>query len=90
MVELLHKVEYAGQAIALVLANTQAQADAAALLVTATYTDVVPPILTIADARANPSRGFLAVDMPPLVVGNAKKTAVSASKVVTVCLSQAE
>ena len=50
-------MQYAGQSIAIILANTQAQADAAALLVTATYTNVLPPILTIADALANPERG---------------------------------
>ncbi len=57
MVPITQTVQYAGQAIAMVLADTQAHADAAALLVTATYTNALTPILTIADARANPSRG---------------------------------
>ncbi len=66
------------------LASTQAQADAAALLVTATYTNVLPPILSIADARANPARGFFPSPKPPLVVGTAKDRLKLSPHVVTV------
>ncbi len=62
MVACTQTVQYAGQAIAMVLADTQAHADAAALLVTATYTDKLTPILTINDARANPDRGMIIVN----------------------------
>jgi xanthine dehydrogenase molybdopterin-binding subunit B len=70
----------------LVLASTQAQADAAALLVTATYTNVLPPILSIADARSNPARGIAQVDMPPLVSGDVQAAFKTAPNVVQVCI----
>ena len=87
VVGLQETVQYAGQSIAIILANTQAQADAAALLVTATYTNVLPPILTIADARANPERGIANVAVPPLVYGNVQQAFQSAPNVVQVALS---
>ena len=85
VVALQQTVQYAGQSIALVLADTQAHADAAALLVTATYTNVLPPILSIADARANPTRGLANVQMPPLVYGNVQQAFQTAPNVVQVC-----
>ena len=78
-------VQYAGQAIAMILAQTQAQADAAALLVTATYTNILPPILTIAQARANPSRGiFTSPVIPPLVYGDTTAALKTAPFVINV------
>eukprot|EP00730_Choanoeca_flexa_P003145 TRINITY_DN11305_c0_g1_i3.p1 TRINITY_DN11305_c0_g1~~TRINITY_DN11305_c0_g1_i3.p1 ORF type:complete len:1308 (+),score=353.97 TRINITY_DN11305_c0_g1_i3:32-3955(+) len=44
------RVMFHGQAIGMVLADTQAHADAAAKLVTATYTDVQRPVLTLDQA----------------------------------------
>ena len=70
MVGLQQQVMYAGQSIALVLAQTQAQADTAALLVTSTYANQQTPIQTIADARANPERGLFNYPIPPIVSGN--------------------
>jgi xanthine dehydrogenase molybdopterin-binding subunit B len=87
MVALQDTVQYAGQSIAIVLAATQAQADAAALLVIATYTNQLPPILTIADARANPSRGILNVGTAPLVAGNVQNAFQTATNLVQVSRS---
>ncbi|XP_035690573.1 xanthine dehydrogenase-like isoform X4 [Branchiostoma floridae] len=44
------EVSYAGQPLALVIADTQVHADAMAKAVQVTYTDMKPPILTIQDA----------------------------------------
>ena len=84
MVALQDTVQYAGQSIAIVLANTQAQADAAALLVTATYTNQLPPILTIADALANPTRGVLSNPRAPMVEGNVSSALSAAPYVIQV------
>ena len=78
-------MHYAGQSIAIILANTQAQADAAALLVTATYTNVLPPILDIASALENPSRGVITFNMPPLVYGNVQNAFDDAPVIIEVC-----
>jgi len=43
-------VSYCGQPIGLIVADTQAHADAAAKLVNVTYTNVLPPIITIDQA----------------------------------------
>ncbi|XP_078599022.1 uncharacterized protein LOC144874584 isoform X2 [Branchiostoma floridae x Branchiostoma japonicum] len=49
------EVSYAGQPVALVIADTQVHADAMAKAVQVTYTDMKPPILTIQDAIATKS-----------------------------------
>ncbi|CAH1231902.1 XDH [Branchiostoma lanceolatum] len=46
------EVSYAGQPVALVIADTQAHADAMAKAVQVAYTDIKPPILSIQDAIA--------------------------------------
>jgi xanthine dehydrogenase molybdopterin-binding subunit B len=84
MVALQDTVQYAGQSIAIVLAATQAQADAAALLVTATYTNQLPPILTIADAVSNPSRGIFDYPLAPLVEGDVTAALSSAPFIIQV------
>ncbi len=54
----------------MVLAQTQAQADAAADLITALYSNQQAPILDIPTALANPQRGIYNYTMPPVVLGD--------------------
>lgn len=63
-------VVYAGQPVAMVLAETQLQADAAAAAVVVTYRGVQKPILTIDDAIAAGS--LLPAPCNDIVVGNPK------------------
>jgi xanthine dehydrogenase molybdopterin-binding subunit B len=84
MVSLNSTVQYAGQCIAIVLAQTQIQANNAALAVTATYSNQQTPILSISDAKANPTRGFFNYSMPPLSYGNAQNAMATAPNVVSV------
>lgn len=84
LVGLGQSVLYAGQAIAIVLADTQAHADSAALLVMATYTNMQTPILSIADALANPARGVINYNIPPLESGNVQAALATAPNVIQV------
>lgn len=68
-------VDYAGQAIGMVLADTQEHANAAAKLVTATYTNIQTPILTIDDAIKAGS--FFDVPINPVISGEPIAKALS-------------
>ncbi len=50
------RVLYAGQALGMIVADTQAAAQRAASLVRVTYRDIVKPVLTIRDAMKDPDR----------------------------------
>ncbi|CAH1253092.1 XDH [Branchiostoma lanceolatum] len=63
------EVSYAGQPVALVIADTQAHADVIAKAVLVTYTDIKPPILSIHDAIAAES---FHPNVTELVKGDAK------------------
>eukprot|EP00051_Salpingoeca_urceolata_P009950 m.120900 g.120900 ORF g.120900 m.120900 type:complete len:1312 (+) comp16518_c0_seq3:946-4881(+) len=76
------KVEYKGQAIALVLAATQKQADAAAKLSKQTYTNVQPAILTI-DAAIK-AGAILDAGLSPVKMGkDIDKALAESARVVT-------
>eukprot|EP00042_Codosiga_hollandica_P056153 m.803689 g.803689 ORF g.803689 m.803689 type:complete len:1324 (-) comp59281_c0_seq1:203-4174(-) len=83
MVGELEEIKYAGQSIAIVLAQTQAQADAAAKLVTATYANVQTPILTIAQARADPKRGIFDIPIESLTYGDVNAALATAPFVIS-------
>ncbi|EGD72878.1 hypothetical protein PTSG_04607 [Salpingoeca rosetta] len=74
LVKVGDRILFNGQAYAVVLATTQAKANAAAKLVTAKYTDVKPVITTLDDAIANKS--FFDAQVPPVKTGKDIKTAL--------------
>ncbi|XP_041363518.1 xanthine dehydrogenase-like [Gigantopelta aegis] len=61
-------VLYAGQVVGIILAETQAQADAAAQEVEIEYTDFYCPLLSIADAVEE--RSFHDLGLTPIIIGN--------------------
>eukprot|EP01116_Phalansterium_solitarium_P016706 TRINITY_DN393_c0_g2_i1.p1 TRINITY_DN393_c0_g2~~TRINITY_DN393_c0_g2_i1.p1 ORF type:complete len:1372 (-),score=562.47 TRINITY_DN393_c0_g2_i1:226-4341(-) len=65
------QVLYYGQVIGVVVADTQRHADAAAKLVSVTYTNVQTPLLTIQDAIT--ANSFYEPDIPPLSQGDVTK-----------------
>ncbi|XP_013406957.1 xanthine dehydrogenase isoform X2 [Lingula anatina] len=72
------QVEYAGQAIGLVVADTLAHAEAAASAVQVNYTDVQPPIVTIEDAIAKKS--FIEPFVDEFKLGDADAAVAGAPK----------
>ncbi|XP_066268462.1 uncharacterized protein [Branchiostoma lanceolatum] len=75
------EVLYAGQPVALVVADTQSHADAMAKAVKVTYTDLKPPILTIQDAIA--AQSFFPSNDQEVIKGDAEGAIAAASRVVT-------
>ncbi|XP_020903902.1 xanthine dehydrogenase isoform X2 [Exaiptasia diaphana] len=74
------EVLYAGQAVGLIIADSQCNADAAALAVKVTYKNVQSPILTIQQAIA--AKSFYPNIADPLVVGDAKGAIKASSHVI--------
>ena len=72
------RVQFAGQALALVVADTERHARAAARAVTATYADEKKPLLTVADAMKAGS--FFPCTLKPLKAGGDVDAALAASK----------
>jgi xanthine dehydrogenase/oxidase len=62
-------VGYNGQCVGVILADTQAHADAAAMAVVCTVSGSVAPVLDITGARKDPSR-FFKENVPPVVQGD--------------------
>jgi xanthine dehydrogenase/oxidase len=62
-------VGYNGQCVGVILADTQAHADAAAMAVVCTVSGSVAPVLDISGARKDPSR-FFKENVPPVVQGD--------------------
>ncbi|KAL5509791.1 hypothetical protein EMCRGX_G005217 [Ephydatia muelleri] len=77
--------EYAGHAVALVLADTQEYANAIAQSITVNYQNVKKPILTIQDAIA--AQSFFPSPGPPIVMGNAKEAIAASARVITGSIS---
>ncbi|KAK3726979.1 hypothetical protein QZH41_014709, partial [Actinostola sp. cb2023] len=73
-------VLYAGQALGLIVADTQRHADEAALVVKVTYKEIKTPILTIPQAIA--AKSFFPSVADPLVVGDAEGAIKGSSHVI--------
>ncbi|KJE95964.1 XDH protein [Capsaspora owczarzaki ATCC 30864] len=72
-------VVYAGQSIGLIVADTQAHADAAVPLVRVTYSNIKTPILTISDAIA--AGQVQSAGVPALVMGDVNAAFASSYRV---------
>ncbi|KAK3581541.1 hypothetical protein CHS0354_031882 [Potamilus streckersoni] len=75
------EVLYAGQSVALVIAENQVTADFAASLVKVTYSDIKPPILTIQDAVKEGS--LFPKQADEIIVGNAEDAIAKSPKTVS-------